>query len=165
MKEDTRLCKSRNMKMLKIVEMIVTLKVPDTTAITALQTLHKLGFNKIKDLKRYFYYRFDVDGDEEAFKNKISKVDILVNANKHSFDFEIKNDGFTKVLVKNTDDDGSGLLSTLKNRLGFNSIKKTESAIMWGLLIEGNEKESKKTAEKAAKDLLVNEHYQEYKIL
>ena len=149
----------------KTIELIVTLKVPETTEITALQTLHKLGFNKIKDVKRYFYYRFDVEGDEETFRNKISKVDILVNANKHSFDFEIKNDGFAKVLVKNTDDDGSGLLSTLKIRLGFNNIKKAESAVIYGLQIDAEEKEAKKIAEKAAKDLLVNEHYQEYIIL
>lgn len=149
----------------KTIEMVVCLKVSDTTAITALQTLHKLGFNKIKDLKRYFYYSFDIDGDEETFKNKISKVDILVNANKHSFDFGIKNDDFTKVLVKNTDDDGSGLLSTLKNRLGFDNIRKAESAVIYGLQIDADEKEARKIAEKAAKDLLVNEHYQEFKVL
>ena len=149
----------------KTIELIVTLKVPDTTAITALQTLQKLGFNKIKDLKRYFYYRFDVDGDEEDFRNKISKVDILVNANKHSFSFGIKNDGFAKVLVKNTDDDGSGLLSTLKNRLGFKNINKVENAVIYGLQIDAEEEEAKKIADKAAKDLLVNEHYQEYEII
>ena len=149
----------------KTVEMVVSLKMPDTTAITALQTLQKLGFNKIKDVKRYFYYKFSVDGNLEDFKNKISKVDTLVNANKHSFDFEIKKDNYVKVLVKNTDDDGSGILSTLKDRLGFNNIKKVESAVMWGLLIEGNEKEAGKIAEKAAKDLLANENYQEFTII
>ena len=149
----------------KTVEMVVSLKMPDTTAITALQTLQKLGFNKIKDVKRYFYYKFSVDGNLEDFKNKISKVDTLVNANKHSFDFEIKKDNYVKVLVKNTDDDGSGILSTLKDRLGFNNIKKVESAVMWGLLIEGNEKEAGKIAEKAAKDLLANGNYQEFTII
>ena len=149
----------------KTIELVVSLKMPDTTAITALQTLQKLGFNKIKDVKRYFYYKFSVDGNLEDFKNKISKVDTLVNANKHSFDFEIKKDDYVKVLVKNTDDDGSGILSTLKDRLGFNNIKKVESAVMWGLLIEGNEKEAGKIAEKAAKDLLANENYHEFTIL
>ena len=149
----------------KTIEMTVSLKVPDTTAITALQTLQKLGFNKITGLKRYFYYKFSVEGDEEQFKNKISKVDILVNANKHSFDFGIKKDNMIKIIVTNTDDDGSGLLSTLKNRLGFKNIKKAESAVIYGLQIDADEKEARKLAEKAAKDLLVNEHYQEYIIL
>ena len=70
--------------------MVVSLKMPDTTAITALQTLQKLGFNKIKNVKRADYYKFLIEGDEEQFKNKISKVDILVNANKHAFQFKLE---------------------------------------------------------------------------
>lgn len=149
----------------KTIELVVTLKMPDTTAITTLQTLQKMRFSRIKDVKRHFYYKFTIDGNEQDFKNKISKVDILVNANKHSFDFEIKNDNYVKIMTRNMDDDGSGLVSILKNRLGFSNIKKAESAVMWGLLIDGNEKEARKIAEKAAKDLLVNENYQEYNIL
>ena len=99
--------------------MAVSLKVPDTTAITALQTLQKIGFNKIKDVKRADYYKFSVEGDEEKFREKISKVDIIVNANKHSFEFSVKKDNNIKLLVKNINDGGNGLLSTLKNRLGF----------------------------------------------
>ncbi len=149
----------------KTIEMIVSLKVPDTTAITALQTLQKLGFNKIKDIKRADYYKFSIEGDEEKFREKISKVDILVNANKHSFDFSIVKDNNIKLSVKNINDDGSGLLATLKNRLGFDNIKKIEKAILWSLSIEADEKEARKIAEKAAWELLVNEHYQEFMIL
>ena len=149
----------------KTVEMIVSLKVPDTTAITALQTLQKIGFNKIKSVKREDDYKFLIDGDEKKFKDKICKVDILVNANKHSYDFSLKKDNCIKILVKNINDDGSGLLSTLKNRLGFKNIKKVEKAILWSLTIEAEEKEAKEIADKAAKELLVNENYQEYQIL
>ena len=149
----------------KTIEMVVSLKVPDTTAITALQTLQKLGFNKIKDIKRTDYYKFLVEGDEGQFKSKISKVDILVNANKHSFDFSVKKDNSIKILVKNINDDGSGILSTLSNRLGFKNLKRAEKAVLWLLTIDADEKEAKKIAEKAAKDLFVNENYQEYDIL
>ena len=149
----------------KTIEMIVSLKVPDTTSITALQTLQKLGFNKIKGVKRADYYNFLVEGDESKFREKISKVDILVNANKHTFDFSIKKDNTIKLLVKNINDDGSGLLSVLKNRLGFDNIKKVEKSVLWALAIDAEEKEARKIAEKAAKELLVNEHYQEYSIL
>ena len=145
--------------------MIVSLKVPDTTAVTALQTLHKIGFNKIKEVKKADYYKFLIEGDADKFKPKISKVDILVNANKHSYDFSIKKENNIKVLVKNIDDDGSGLLSTLKNRLGFKNIKKVEKATMWSLTVDADEKEAIKIAEKAAKELVVNENYQEYGIL
>ena len=145
--------------------MIVSLKVPDTTAITALQTLQKIGFNKIKDVKREDYYKFLIEGDEKRFKEEICKVDILINANKNSCDFSIKKDNTTKILVKNINDDGTGLLSTLKNRLGFDNIKKVEKAVLWTLAIDADEKEAGRIAEKAAKELLVNENYQEYQIL
>lgn len=149
----------------KTVEMVVGLKVPDNTAITTLQTLQKIGFNKIKDVKREDYYKFLIEGDAEGYKAKICKVDILVNANKHYHIFSIKKDSSMKILVKNINDDGSGLLSTLKIRLGFKNIKKVEKAVLWSLSIDADEKQAKKVAEKAAKELLVNENYQEYELI
>ena len=149
----------------KTVEMIVTLKVPDTTAITALQTLQKIGFGKIKDVNRSDYYEFLIEGDEEKFKERISKVDSLVNVNKHLFSFEIKKDACINILVKNINDGGSGILSTLKERLGFSGIKKAEKAVLWSLSIDAEKNEAKKIAEKAAKELLVNENYQEYEVI
>ncbi|MBI2558176.1 phosphoribosylformylglycinamidine synthase subunit PurS [Candidatus Woesearchaeota archaeon] len=149
----------------KQVEMIVSLKVPDTTAITALQTLQKIGFSRIKNAGRSDYYLFSIDGDEEKFKSKICKVDILVNANKHSYTFSIQKDNAVKILVKNINGEESGLLSTLKNRLGFEEIKKVDKGTLWSLNIDADEKESKKIAENAAKELLVNENYQEYRVI
>ena len=154
----------------KSVEMIISLKVPDNTAITTLQTLQKIGFNKIKDVKRADYYKFLIKGDEEKFKEKISKVDILVNVNKHFVAFEIKKNASQKaciffVTVKNVNDDGSGILSILKNRLGFKSIKNVEKAVLWNLVIDADEKSARQIAEKASKELLVNENYQEFEIL
>ena len=154
----------------KTIEMIVSLKMPDTTALTALQTLQKIGFNKISGVKKSDYYKFTIEGDVEQFKNKISKVDILVNANKHSFDFDLKKNAVPQdciffILVKNINGEESGFLSTLNNRLGFKNIKKAERAVLWNLTIDAGQKEARKIAENAAKDLLVNENYQEYVIL
>ena len=151
--------------MSKTVEMVVSLKVPDTTAITALQTLQNIGFKKIKDVKRADYYKFSVEGDLIKFKDKICKVDILVNANKHSYDFAVKKDSAIKILVRNINDDGTGVLSILKERLGFKEIKKVEKAILWSLGVDADENKSKAIADKAAKELLVNENYQEYTLL
>src|SRR3989344_4183789 len=132
----------------KTIEMIVSLKVPDTTAITALQTLQKIGFKRVGNVKRMDYYRFSIDGDAEKFKEKICKADMLVNANKHSFDFSIgKNDG-AKILVKNINDNGSGMLSTLKRRLGFKNIKKAEKAVLWSLTIDADGNEKRRIADK-----------------
>ena len=149
----------------KTVEMIVSLKVPDTTAITALQTLSALGFSKIKDAKRADYYSFLIDDNLNDFENAICKVDILVNANKHSYEFSIKKDNNIKILVRNSDDDGESLLSTLKNRLGFKNIKKIQKSVLWSLMVDANKNEAKKIADNAAKQLLVNENYQEYEII
>jgi len=149
----------------KTVEMIVSLKVPDTTAITALQTLQKIGFNKIKSVKREDDYKFLIEGDDKNFKDKICKVDILVNANKHSYEFSISKENDIKILVKNINDDGAGMLATLKNRLGFKNIKAVEKAVLWSLSADANEDEARRIAEKAAKELLVNDNYQEYTIL
>ncbi len=149
----------------KAVEMIVSLKVPDNTAITALQTLHKIGFDRIKDVKKSDYYMFFIEGSEEKFKSQICKVDILVNANKHSYDFAVKKNSTIKVLVKNINDGESGILSTLKNRLGFKNIEKVEKATLWSLAIDADENEARKIAVKAARELLANENYQEYTLL
>ena len=149
----------------KIVEMIVSLKVPDTTAITTLQTLQRIGFAQIKDVKRSDYYKFSIEGDIKKFQQAISRVDILVNANKHNSDFSIKNENTIRILVKNINDNGSRILSTLKDRLGFRNIKKVEKAILWSLSIDAGKKEAIEIAHKAAKELLVNENYQEYLIL
>ncbi len=149
----------------KTVEMIVSLKVPDTTAITALQTLQKIGFNRIISVSRADYYLFSIENEEEKFKSKICKVDVLVNVNKHLYDFSIKKDNAVKILVKNINGDETSLLSKLKNRLGFEDIKKVGKGVLWSLNIDADEKEARKIAENAAKELLVNENYQEYRII
>jgi phosphoribosylformylglycinamidine (FGAM) synthase PurS component len=155
--------------MTKTVELIVGLKIPDTTAITAFHTLENIGYKELKNLKREEYYKFEIEGDVEDFKNKISKVDILVNANKNDFKFEVENeenDYFNiKVLIKNIDN-GKGILKTLQERLGFENIKKIEKGVLWTLSLKVKDiKEAMKIADKITHNLLRNEHYQTYKIL
>ena len=149
----------------KTVVMIVSLKVPDTTAFSAMQTLKNIGFDKIKDVKRDDYYKFSIEGDDGKFKGKINKVDILVNANKHLCTFSLKKDESVKILVKNINGNQSEILLTLKNRLGLNEIKNVEKAVLWSLAIDAEKTQARKIAEKAARELLVNENYQEYLIL
>ena len=149
----------------KTVEMVVSLKVPDTTSITALQTLQKIGFSKIRNVGRSDYYKFSIGGDEKKFRSQICKADILVNANKHAYAFSIPKESSIKILVKNINGEESGILTVLKNRLGFKNIEKIEKATLWFLTIDTDEKEAVKIADKAAKELLVNENYQEYEIL
>ena len=156
------------------VEMFVSLKVPDNVAITALNTLKRMGY-KLKELEKADYYEFNVEGDAESFKKQISNTDILVNANKHKYNFDLDNDKNNKKQNKNTNykkinilvqdlDDGSNLLSTLRERLGFANIKKVEKGILWTMHFD-KKTNAKKIAVDITKNLLMNENYQKYKIL
>ncbi len=142
---------------MKQVELLVGLKIPDATAITAFHTLERMGY-KLKELKRKIYYKFYIEGDADKFAKDIVKVDILVNANKNTAEINSKINSKSAVLVKNIDN-GCSLLKTLQERLGFKNIKKMEQGVLW--LMDCN----KETAEKIAKGLLANEHYQEYKVI
>ncbi|MDP7179832.1 MAG: hypothetical protein QF824_01005 [Candidatus Woesearchaeota archaeon] len=156
------------------IELIVGLKIPDTTAITTFHTLEKLNFRELKKLKREIYYKFTTDEQLDKFSEKIGKVDILVNANKNKyitkkpeedFDEPISNSIPIKILVKDLEPNES-LLETLQNRLGLKQIKKLENGILWTLYIEkDNIQEATKFADIITKKLLYNEHYQEFKIL
>jgi len=151
------------------VEIFVSLKLPDPTAITAFHTLEKMGYKELKSLKRKDYYCFEIEQDEEDFKKKISKVDVIVNANKHNVEFELKKerkDVFEiNVLIENKADDGLGLLSVLRERLGFNDIKKISKGTLWTLGIYAeNERDAGEVAKNITNDLLMNEHYQNFSV-
>ena len=149
-----------------IVEMFVRLKVPDNVAITAFNTLKRMKY-KIKKLEKSYYYKFDVKNDIENFKKQISTVDILVNSNKNTFNFDLNNNknNYKKINILVQDiDDGNSLLETLKERLGFTNIKKFEKGILWTMYFD-KKTNAKKTAVDITKNLLMNENYQRYKIV
>lgn len=135
------------------MEMIVLLKIPDTTAITAFKTLKEMGFDNLKHLGRATYYHVGGNVKEEDLKN----VDVLVNVNKNTVHFKIeKEEGKQYILVKDKDQ-GDGLLNTL-HKLGLEGVTKIEKGVLW--VLEGVSKEE---AIKIAEELLANRHYQEYK--
>ena len=61
-------------------------------------------------------------------------------------------------------DNGAGLLSTLKERLGFTNIKKLEKGILWTMHFD-KKANAKKIALDITKNLLMNENYQKCKII
>lgn len=137
-----------------IIELLVGLKIPDTTAITTFRTLEDLGY-KIHKLDRKIYYRFDTD--DATFKEKIVKTDILVNSNKNTS--TVIDDGLNipnSVLIQETDDDCAGIISTLK-KLGFNNIKSMQQGTLWTFDADAD------TIKKATEELLYNKHYQKAK--
>lgn len=141
----------------KHLEMLVKLVVPDNIALTAKHTLLKMGF-KLAELKRADYYKFEVDKNNNI-QEQLSKVDILANANKHKVSFAKEKQG-TKILVTELDATGQGLLHTLRERLGLTQIKSALSGTLWTFV--GCSEED---AVKMTKELLINENYQEFKVL
>ncbi|MBI4440166.1 hypothetical protein HY638_04305 [Candidatus Woesearchaeota archaeon] len=141
------------------VELLVMLKVPDTTAITAQRVLERMGIDAGK-VHRADYYLFDIGGNEKEFAGKIVKVDVIVNSNKNTAQIGLsgKPKG-TSVLVKDSDDECEGLLHVLTQRLGMREIKKIRRGVLWTMECD------RETAKGAAEQLLCNRHYQDYKIL
>ena len=147
------------------IEMFVSLKVPDNIAITAFNTIKRMGQKQLNKLERSDYYKFDVKENVEDFKKQISNTDILVNSNKNKFSFLIVENNNKKINVLVQDlDNGDSLLKTLKERLDFKNIKKLEKGILWTMYFD-KKVQAKKTAIDITKNLLMNENYQKYKIL
>ena len=153
---------------MKRIKLYVELKIPDTAAITAFHTLERMGFGSLKQIKRHDYYELEIEGDEKRFFDKISRTDILVNANKHkaSQKLETPKSDYTplSVLVESIEDDATGLLNTLKARLGFSEIKSMKKGVLWTLFLDTQKETAKVQAEKIASALLANRHYQTYSI-
>ncbi|MFH0868289.1 MAG: hypothetical protein V1831_03170 [Candidatus Woesearchaeota archaeon] len=154
---------------MKQVELFVKLLIPDNVAITALHALERMGYKSLKKIERMDYYKFEVEKDDAKFAEEIKKVDILVNANKHKAFNKLedeKHDFFkVNVLVQSIEDDCQDLLSTLRDRLHFKNIRKMEQGVFWTLYLDvKSQREANKLAEKITKDLLMNEHYQKYRI-
>lgn len=152
-------------------ELLVGLKIPDATAITALHALERMGY-KLKALERMDYYKFNFSGDFGSFSRKIAGVDVLVNANKHKAIVKRTDEKFLReslneifILVKDIGKN-IGLLGTLQNRLGLREISDVEKGTLWRLVFpsETNVNDAAKTAKEIAEKLLANVNYQEFSV-
>ncbi len=144
------------------VRLLVSLKIPDTTAITAFHTLERMGL-KPKSLEREDYYEFDVLKDSDRFMQEIVKADILVNANKHTaavYKEQVPKEDLIRVLVTDSEDNTEGLMQVLKERLGFTDIAGMKRGVLWKINVD-----DKKAAEKITRELLMNENYQDFQFL
>lgn len=143
------------------VEMMVSLKIPDATALTAERTLKEMGFKELTQLHRAAYYEFEISGNREKFQDTIAKVDILVNANKHMVAFQRPQWG-VHVMVMDREQ-GDGLKKNLVKRLGIKGLQSVRQGALWIFDIKG--KNQKGLAIKMTKELLANIHYQEYRVV
>jgi len=136
------------------VELYVKLVIPDTTAITAFHTLKRMETG-VKKLERYDYYSFEGELSEKFF-DKIKKVDVLVNANKHDAFDHVEKGKAVNVLVQDLKS-GQGLLNTLRERLGLSEIKSMEKGVLWKVYGKADMDKVKK--------LLYNKNYQKISVL
>lgn len=136
------------------VELLVRLKIPDVTALTAANALRRrLGYaEKLVDLKRADHYLFTVEApsaeEAEAFVRQLAqKTTLFVNPNKHVFETRAvtgeetvaEREGTYEVrcLVRDADfDPGEGLRDAL-GKMGFGeSIKGLQAGTLWTLRLK-----------------------------
>ncbi len=173
------------------VELMVSLKIPDVTALTAANALRRrMGYAEaLKELGRADYYRLDlaVDDADAALalaKDLAEHTNLFVNPNKHVYelkalearDQEIASENGAyevKVLVTDpADGSGEGMLAALQGRLGYaDRVKGLLTGTLWTLtLVADDAEQARQMAEEIAvteaqsKGLLVNPHYQEYEV-
>lgn len=170
------------------VELLVRLKIPDVTALTAAGALRRrMGYGEtLKSLKRADYYRFEVDAPDAqsamALVSEIAeKTNLFVNPNKHVF--EVRAGGHeaaqstgtqvAQVLVTDPGDGSAeGALAALSGRLGYGDrVRGLLKGVLWTLELDAPDAQAaRKMAEEIAvtrrrdQGLLMNPHFQECEV-
>lgn len=149
--------------------MIVGLKIPDTTAKSALQAFKDQKIHEINDLQRWIYYEFEHSGSSKEFGRRAARIDILVNANKNTVKILESKANLKEmlspraaVIVEDIDDKSASLTSTLRDRLGLQELNGLRKGVLWAITASGD---SKRISEYAVKNLLYNIHYQTYEVI
>jgi phosphoribosylformylglycinamidine (FGAM) synthase PurS component len=169
------------------IELLVRLKIPDVTALTAANSLRRrMGYeNTLVELRRADYYRIglDVDSVEEAGElatELAEQTNLFVNPNKHVY--ELREPGASmagsagngahdiEVLVTDPNDGSAeAALAALQGRLGYgDKVSSLVKGLLWVLSLRADDRDAAKAlAEEIAltrridQGLLVNPHFQE----
>lgn len=170
------------------VELLVRLKIPDVTALTASGALRRrMGYGEtLKSLKRADYYRFDVEAPDAASALALvseiaEKTNLFVNPNKHVF--EVRSGGHeasagsgaqvAQVLVTDPGDGSAqGALEALAGRLGYGeSVRGLLRGVLWTLELDAPDADiARRMAQEIAvtrrreQGLLMNPHFQECEV-
>lgn len=171
---------------MKSVELLVRLKIPDVTALTAANALRRnMGYSQLRELQRADYYRLDlqVETDEAAAalaRELAEKTNLFVNPNKHVYEIVTRHEAaapregrLVRVLVTDPHDGSAeGMLSALQGRLGYgNRVTGLTKGLLWSMLLEAEDQaEARRLAAEIAETksldqgLLVNPHFQEFEV-
>jgi len=177
---------------MQTVELLVSLKIPDVTALTAASSIRRrLGYDEVlKELRRSDYYSLDLNTIDPQAANGLAhelakKTNLFVNPNKHSYEVRspqqhtggpIQQDGLWRVEVLVTDAEGAeadDIQQALTQRLGYGEqVAAVRRGILWVLLLAADStEEARRIAEEitvtTARDrgMLVNPHFQAWEIL
>ncbi len=168
------------------VELLVKLKIPDVTALTAANALRRrLGYaDVLEDLKRADYYLFDVEADSEQQALELVReiaehTNLFVNPNKHSFEVAMweppsepakvgENLYRVRCMVRDADiDRGAALLEDLR-KLGYGErVKALTAGTLWIMTIRAPDPQTARNiaeeitiTRSRTRGLLANPHYQ-----
>ena len=171
------------------VELVVSLKIPDVTALTAGNAIRRrLGYeDTLSAFTRADYYRLDLDvSDREAAEKLVSEIaegtNLFVNPNKHVYELRFPEDRgananvngewLVNVLVISPDDtSGDGMRSALNGRLGYQQVTGVQTAVLWTMRVKADsEEQAREIAESItvtrsqSQGILMNPHFQEFEM-
>jgi len=171
---------------MKSVALLVRLKIPDVTALTAANALRRsMGYTQLTELHRADYYKLDlnVDSQEEAVglaRELAEKTNVFVNPNKHVYEIQTDHQDeappqgqVAHVLVTDPHDGSAeGTLATLQGRLGYGDrVAGLTKGLLWTMRLDvADAHEARRLAAEMAettsleKGLLVNPHFQEFEV-
>ena len=176
---------------MQVVELLVRLKIPDVTALTAASALRRrMGYGEVlQELTRADYYALHLQEDDEqsalALARQLAeKTNLFVNPNKHTYMLRIAEekgeaapeDGLWPVAVLVVDAEGAqaqDIEQALHERLGYaEEVARVEQGILWTMklaapdLAAAEEIAEQITVTQArGQGLLVNPHFQAWEIL
>ncbi|MCK4548360.1 MAG: hypothetical protein KAW17_13070 [Candidatus Eisenbacteria sp.] len=165
------------------IALVVRLKVPDTTALSAEDVLRrKMGYgDRLGRLRREDWWLFEVDtGDGARARARVGewarRCTSLVNPNKHRARVELPREksgsgSGVRVLVRDRDDvRARSMLAFLRYSLGASDLLSLRSGTLWTVEPGAGEKDPRSLAEGIAatrsrrRGLLANPHAQTFEI-
>ncbi len=177
---------------MQTVELLVSLKIPDVTALTAASSIRRrLGYDEVlKELRRSDYYLLDLKTTDPQLANELvqelaEKTNLFVNPNKHSYEVRspqqhsgapIQQEGLWRVEVLVTPVEGAQapeIEQALTQRLGYSGqVTAVRRGILWILLLAADSaEEAREITEQitvtTARDqgVLINPHYQAWEMI
>ncbi len=172
------------------IELLVTLKIPDVTALTAANSIRRrLGYSeRLTSLQRADYYRLELEAESEAaaldlVRELAQRTNHFVNPNKHAFTLRPfdqrvsppSRDGDYEVEVLTTDaesDRSADLEAALAgDRLAQGRVQAVHTGVLWNLRLRADSPQeavamARDIAVTRARDqgLLANPHFQAVQI-